>query len=140
MFWALLPDPASDDEKGFTAEQLEGMGAGRDKELFQALRDAADRGMHIRILQIPGFSGQEQESAILQGGLPQVRLDPFHRHERVVWGRRHHAPSVRHPGRFRRWPAYGKYKVTAFDAAPATDTVTNCVPVCARLDGSGTFT
>src|SRR4029077_14357416 len=49
MYWALVPDPASDDEKGFTDSQLEAMGAGAGLALYQALRDAAARGVTIRI-------------------------------------------------------------------------------------------
>jgi phospholipase D3/4 len=70
MYWALLPDPKSDDEKGFTAAQLEAMGAGAGRTLYQNLREAARRGVRIRILQSPGFSGQEQESETLQREFP----------------------------------------------------------------------
>ena len=70
MYWALLPDPASDDEKGFTDSQFEAMGAGAGRALYQALRDAAARGVTIRILQSPGFSGQKQESDALSEEFP----------------------------------------------------------------------
>src|SRR6476659_3268786 len=70
MYWALLPDPASDDEKGFTDSQFEAMGAGAGRALYQALRDAAARGVTIRILQSPGFSGQKQESDVLHEEFP----------------------------------------------------------------------
>ena len=70
MYWALLPDPASDDEKGFTDSQFEAMGAGAGRALYQALRDAAARGVTIRILQSPGFSGQKQESDTLREEFP----------------------------------------------------------------------
>jgi phospholipase D3/4 len=70
MYWALLPDPAGDDEKGFTDSQFEAMGAGAGRALYQALRDAAARGVAIRILQSPGFSGQKQESDTLHEELP----------------------------------------------------------------------
>ncbi len=62
MYWALLPNPTSDDEKGFTALQLEKMGTGAGRALYEALRGAAARGLNIRILQGPGFSDQKQES------------------------------------------------------------------------------
>ncbi len=55
MYWALLPDPSGDD-KGFTDAQLEQMGAGAGRELYQALKDAAARGVGIRILESPGLS------------------------------------------------------------------------------------
>jgi phospholipase D3/4 len=70
MYWALLVDPGSDDEKGFTPEQLEAMGAGAGRALYEALRAAAQRGVHIRILQSPGFSGPRQESDTLQAEFP----------------------------------------------------------------------
>jgi phospholipase D3/4 len=70
MYWALLPDRAGDDETGFTDSQLEAMGAGDGLALYQALRDAAARGVTIRILQSPGFSGQKQESDSLREEFP----------------------------------------------------------------------
>src|SRR6266536_966279 len=70
MYWALLADPGSDDEKGFTPEQLDEMGAGAGRALYEALRAAAQRGVHIRILQGPGFSGPRQESDALQADFP----------------------------------------------------------------------
>lgn len=70
MYWALLPDPAGDDEKGFTDAQLEAMGAGAGRALYQALRAAAARGVSLRILQSPGFSGQKQESDTLLAEFP----------------------------------------------------------------------
>jgi phospholipase D3/4 len=70
MYWALLPDPTGDDEKGFTNEQLDTMGAGAGRALYEALQDAAKRGVSIRILQSPGFSGQKQESDALQAAFP----------------------------------------------------------------------
>ena len=76
MYWALLPDPESDDEKGFTDKQFDEMGAGAGHDLHQALRAAAARGVRIRILQSPGFSkeGQpppKQESETLQEEFPK---------------------------------------------------------------------
>ena len=70
MYWALLPDSAGDDEKGFTDSQLEAMGAGHGRTLYQALRDAAARGVTIRIVQSPGFSGKKQESDSLREEFP----------------------------------------------------------------------
>jgi phospholipase D3/4 len=70
MYWALLVDPGSDDEKGFTSEQLDAMGAGEGRALYEALRAAAQRGVHIRTLQSPGFSGPRQESDALQADFP----------------------------------------------------------------------
>ena len=71
MYWALLPDPTGDDEKGFTNAQFDTMGAGKGRALFQALRQAAGRGVSIRILQSPGFSGHKQESDALQQEFPE---------------------------------------------------------------------
>jgi phospholipase D3/4 len=70
MYWALLTGPGSDDEKGFTPEELDTMGAGAGRALYEALRVAAQRGVRIRILQGPGFSGQRQESDALQAEFP----------------------------------------------------------------------
>ena len=71
MYWALLPDIEGDDEKGFTGAQLDKMGAGAGRALYEALADAASRGVSIRILQSPGFSGQKQESETLQEQFPE---------------------------------------------------------------------
>jgi phospholipase D3/4 len=70
MYWALLADPGSEDEKGFTPEQLDAMGAGAGRALYEALCAAAQRGVHIRILQGPGFSGPRQESDALRADFP----------------------------------------------------------------------
>ena len=61
MYWALLPDPTSEDEKGFDEEDFTRMGAGAGEKLYAALRAAAARGVTMRILQSPGFSKSEQK-------------------------------------------------------------------------------
>ena len=71
MYWALLPDPTGTDEKGFTDAQFATMGAGEGRALFEALREAAGRGVSIRILQSPGFAGHKQESAALNEEFPE---------------------------------------------------------------------
>jgi phospholipase D3/4 len=80
MYWALLADPTSDDEKGFTRTELNGMGAKTGKALFDALHAAAGRGVHIRILEAPGFASgdkkagtppPEQESKRLRKAFPR---------------------------------------------------------------------
>jgi phospholipase D3/4 len=70
MYWSLLPDATTDDEMGFTEAQFEKMGAGAGRALYEALYDAAARGVRIRILQSPGFNGQQQESDVLQQRFP----------------------------------------------------------------------
>ena len=70
MYWALLPDPQGDDEKGFTDAQFTAMGAGTGRALYDALGAAAARGVKIRILQSPGFSGEKQESDLLRSNYP----------------------------------------------------------------------
>jgi phospholipase D3/4 len=70
MYWALLPDPKGVDEQGFTDKQFEQMGAGHGRALYEALCNAARRGVSIRILQSPGFSGQKQESDTLGQEFP----------------------------------------------------------------------
>src|SRR5271169_3964495 len=74
MYWALIPDPASDDEQGFTEKQFVQMGANAGRALFEALRAAAKRGVQIRILESPGFSGQKQESETLRDEFPKQVL------------------------------------------------------------------
>lgn len=71
MYWALLPDATGDDEKGFTNAQFDTMGAVEGRALSNALREAAGRGVSIRILQSPGFSGQQRESAALKEEFPE---------------------------------------------------------------------
>ena len=70
MYWALLADPNSDDEKGFDADKLDRMGANYGRALYDSLRAAAKRGVKIRILEAPGFSGGKQESATLREEFP----------------------------------------------------------------------
>ena len=72
MYWALLPDPTGPDEKGFTDAQFDQMGAGTGRALYDALGAAAARGVRIRILQSPGFSGQTQESDTLRQQHPDA--------------------------------------------------------------------
>jgi phospholipase D3/4 len=70
MYWSLLPDPKTADEKGFTDAQFAAMGAGTGRALYDALRAAAARGVRIRVLESPGFSGQKQESDVLRDESP----------------------------------------------------------------------
>jgi phospholipase D3/4 len=73
MYWNLLPDPNSPDESGFTDQQFAKMGADTGHALFEALREAAARGVRIRILESPGFSASSKpESATLRDEFPQV--------------------------------------------------------------------
>jgi phospholipase D3/4 len=77
MYWSLLPNPDGDDEKGFTVEQLDEMGASAGRALFDALRAAAERGVRIRIVQSPGFSGRKKESETLQAEFPdRISIHP----------------------------------------------------------------
>ena len=73
MYWALLPDPKSVDESGFSNDDFARMGAGAGSALFEALRDAAARKVHIRILESPGFSTtSKSESATLKEQFPDA--------------------------------------------------------------------
>jgi phospholipase D3/4 len=73
MYWNLLPDPKSPDESGFTDQQFAKMGADSGRALFEALREAAARGVRIRVLESPGFSASSKpESAALRDEFPQV--------------------------------------------------------------------
>ena len=77
MYWALLADPTSDDEKGFDTDKLDKMGAGTGRALYESLRAAAKRGVRIRILQSPGFSAGKQESETLREESPdQISIHP----------------------------------------------------------------
>jgi phosphatidylserine/phosphatidylglycerophosphate/cardiolipin synthase-like enzyme len=70
MYWSLLPDPTGADESGFTPEQFAAMGAGTGRALYEALREAAARGVRFRILESPGFSQGKSESATLKEEYP----------------------------------------------------------------------
>src|SRR5215210_6672177 len=79
MYWSLLPHPETDDEKGFTPQQFKDMGEETGRALYEALRGAAARGVKIRILQSPGFSGTKpgsvpprQESDVLRDEYPDA--------------------------------------------------------------------
>lgn len=71
MYWALLPDPKGPDEQGFSDAQFRQMGADSGRALYASLCHAASRGVAIRILQSPGFSGQKQESDDLLERFPK---------------------------------------------------------------------
>lgn len=70
MYWSLLPNFETED-KGFTQEKLDEMGAGAGRTLLAALHEAAGRGVRIRILESPGFSAAKPESATLKEAFPE---------------------------------------------------------------------
>ena len=73
MYWTLRTNPDhAPDEEGWSKESLEGeCGAARGEALFQALDAAAGRGVHIRILESPGFTrGVVPESEALRSAHP----------------------------------------------------------------------
>lgn len=77
MYWSLLHDPTSEDESGFSDAQMAGFGAGAGKALHDALRDAAARGVTLRILESPGFGSGPAESEALRKLLPErIRSGP----------------------------------------------------------------
>jgi hypothetical protein len=89
MYWALLPDPKGDDEKGFDEEDFSGMRAGAGQKLYGALGDAAARGVTIRILQSPGFSKSEQkgQSERLRDEFPaRVFIHIAYHNKAVIYG------------------------------------------------------
>lgn len=55
VYWNLLHHPEAPDEEGFLEEELVALGATAGQELYESLRSAAVRGVHIRILESPGF-------------------------------------------------------------------------------------
>ena len=86
MYWALLPDPKSVDEQGFTDKQFQQMGADHGRALYEALCDAARRdggsGSHhhrqrkirasCRYRKQPFASWSRNRIWRLSGSLPQV--------------------------------------------------------------------
>ncbi len=75
MYWNLLPDPTRPDESGFSEEQFKDFDARYGNLLFQALENAAQREVRIRIIQSPGFNESKQESALLKEKYPdQVEI------------------------------------------------------------------
>lgn len=77
MYWTLKPDPGRSDEIGFTKEQLLEMGGDYGISLFNALENAAKRGVKIRILQGTGFGNAEEngESTELAVYKDQVEIN-----------------------------------------------------------------
>ena len=74
MYWSLLADSYSPDWSDLSRDQLLGLGADHGRRLFQALEDAARRGVHVRVLQSPGFLEGPQEPDRLAAAFP----DQFH--------------------------------------------------------------
>lgn len=70
MYWNLLAAPTKSDEIGLSEARLAELGAQHGKRLFDALAEAAGRGVRIRILQGPGF-GEAPESDILMAQFPE---------------------------------------------------------------------
>jgi phospholipase D3/4 len=71
MYWNLKPNPEREDERGFTVAQLESeFGAGAGRALYEAVRDAARRGVAVRIVESPGFGSPDDESRALQAEFP----------------------------------------------------------------------
>jgi len=72
MYWALTPNPEGPDDKGFSVDKLlEAYGAREGQALFTALKEAAGRGVCIRIIESPGFDPSSDESGMLQDAFPQ---------------------------------------------------------------------
>jgi hypothetical protein len=74
MYWSLLVDPASDDAAPLTDVDLAALGAGAGRALHEALRDAAARGVKIRIVQSPGFGDRDTGSLEIKYFGPRGRL------------------------------------------------------------------
>jgi len=73
MYWSLLPDPKGPDESGFSKKQFDALGAGAGRALLVALREAAGRGVRIRIIESPGFgNAPNPESAQLRADFPKA--------------------------------------------------------------------
>jgi len=83
VYWNLLHHPESADEVGFSQAEIEALGATTGRQLYEELLVAAARGVHIRILQSPGFL-PEAESVALVDAHPehiqvrQVEMDAWY--------------------------------------------------------------
>jgi phospholipase D3/4 len=64
VYWSLLGD--GEDMTGLPAERLAELGAGYGRALFEALENAAQRGVNIRILEATGFGESEEEPKPLE--------------------------------------------------------------------------
>lgn len=81
MYWNLLPHVKGSDESGFSEKQFEEFGAKYGRALYNALRQAAERGVKIRVIQSRGFEDSaakekpDDESHRLAGKFPkQVQI------------------------------------------------------------------
>lgn len=76
MYWALQPNPKTTDEEGWSKDLLiTEYGADRGIALYEALSDAAARGVKIRVIQSPGFDPAVDESKALADAHPdQITL------------------------------------------------------------------
>jgi phospholipase D3/4 len=76
VYWSLLLNPEEADLDGLPPSRLLELGAEYGRALYQALENAARRGVQIRILQSPGFNEEEpQQSAQLATDFPdQVHI------------------------------------------------------------------
>ncbi len=70
MYWALLAESSAEDVDRFGTETLDEMGAHLGRELYQALWQAAERGVVVRLLESPGFDPSVDESRRLQAAFP----------------------------------------------------------------------
>mmetsp|Transcript_6000 Transcript_6000/g.9337 ORF Transcript_6000/g.9337 Transcript_6000/m.9337 type:complete len:404 (-) Transcript_6000:115-1326(-) len=83
MYWALTtqvtppckPDEYCPDDAGFTRDQFNYFGAQKGQELYEAISDAAARGVKIRIIEAPGFDPHgNPESGALAKNFTNVEL------------------------------------------------------------------
>lgn len=57
IYWSLLTDSQSDEIEGLSVGQLEKLGAKNGRLLYNALESALQRGVCLRVLQAPNFTG-----------------------------------------------------------------------------------
>ncbi len=57
MYWSLLPDSQPAEVEGLSSTQLEKLGAKNGRLLYNALENALKRGVQLRVLQSPNFTG-----------------------------------------------------------------------------------
>jgi phospholipase D3/4 len=76
LYWSLRPSPDEDDTAAWTvAELIEQFGAGQGVALYAALDAAAARGVRLRLLESPGFAGDDappSDSATLRAAHPDL--------------------------------------------------------------------
>lgn len=84
MYWNLRPQPGDEGVEALSAADLAALGVAAGRSLYEAIQDAAARGVRIRILQSPGFAAGPSEGDALAAACPDdvsvrtARLDAWY--------------------------------------------------------------